>query len=182
LLILEAMDLEQARLGLSVDIGKAAHAAYALELCERLLPVRHPEPAVFDWLQEFLDRLEAGKATAERLRIFELGLLTKLGYGPTLDRCAACGREPEADQPMRWRSSQGGALCGSCGHRGDLLTVPVRRALVMLAQTPLSQADQLALDADTNAGCRRALLDLVRDHADGQLRSLVFIEKMGGRV
>jgi DNA repair protein RecO (recombination protein O) len=182
LLLLESMDVARARLGLSGDIGKAAHAAYALELCERLLPVRHPEPAIFDWLEEFLDRVEAGKATAERLRVFELGLLIRLGYGPTLDRCAVCGWEMAVDQMMRWQPARGGAVCSGCSPRGDLLTASVRRALVALARTPLSDADQLGLDADTNAGCRRALLDLVRDHADGPLRSLVFIEKMGGRV
>lgn len=182
LLVLEGMDVARARLGLSADLGKAAHAAYALELCERLLPIRHPEPAIFDWLEEFLDRLEAGRATAERLRVFELGLLTKLGYGPAIDRCATCGREIVTDQSVRWHPSKGGAVCGGCVARGDLLTPAVRRALLALACTPLSDADQLALDADTNAGCRRALLDLVREHADGPLRSLIFIEKMGGHV
>ncbi len=182
LLLLEGMDVTRARLGLSADIGKTAHAAYALELCERLLPIRHPEPAIFDWLEEFLDRVEAGKATAERLRVFELGLLTKLGYGPTLDRCVVCGRDAAVDETMRWHPARGGAVCNGCSPRGDVLTASVRRALVALARTSMSDADRLALDADTNAGCRRALLDLVRDHADGPLRSLVFIEKMGGRV
>jgi DNA repair protein RecO (recombination protein O) len=182
LLLLEGMDVARARLGLSGDIGKAAHAAYALELCERLLPVRHPEPAIFDWLEEFLDRVESGKAKAERLRVFELGLLTQLGYGPTLDRCVVCGREAPVDETMRWHPARGGAVCNSCGPRGDLLPASVRRALVALARTSLCDADTLALDADTNAGCRRALLDLIRDHSDGPLRSLVFIEKMGGRV
>ncbi len=182
LLILEGLDVTQARLGLAADLGKTAHAAYALELCERLLPARHPEPAVFDWLAEFLDRLEAGRATAERLRVFELGLLAKLGYGPTLDRCAVCGREDLTDQTMRWHPTRGGAVCSGCAPRGDLLTAPVRRALLSLGRMSLSEADELVLDRDTGAGCRRALLELVRDHADAPLRSLVFIEKMGGRV
>jgi DNA repair protein RecO (recombination protein O) len=92
LLLLEDFDVQEARLGLAGDMGKTAHAAYALELCDRLCPPRHAEPAVFDWLQEFLHRLEAGRASAERLRVFELGLLDRLGFSPALDRCAVCGR------------------------------------------------------------------------------------------
>ena len=81
LLLLEEFDVQEARLGLAGDLGKTAHAAYALELCDRLCPSRHAEPAVFDWLREFLLRLEAGRASAERLRVFELGLLPAWGWG-----------------------------------------------------------------------------------------------------
>jgi len=36
LLLLEEFDVQEARLGLMGDLGKTAHAAYALELCDRL--------------------------------------------------------------------------------------------------------------------------------------------------
>jgi hypothetical protein len=44
----------------------------------------------------------------------------------------------------------------------------------------LDDAEALTLDRETNAGCRRAILGLVRTHIAGPLRSLDFIEKMGG--
>jgi hypothetical protein len=44
----------------------------------------------------------------------------------------------------------------------------------------LEGADSVSLDRETNAGCRRAILGLVRTHISGPLRSLDFIEKMGG--
>jgi hypothetical protein len=44
----------------------------------------------------------------------------------------------------------------------------------------LAEAETAALDRETNAGCRRAILGLVRTHISGPLRSLDFIEKMGG--
>ena len=49
------------------------------------------EPAVFHWLDEFLARVEVTGATSERLRVFELGLLARLGTGPSFD-CVSCGR------------------------------------------------------------------------------------------
>ena len=69
LLLLEEFEVAEARLGLAGDLGKTAHAAYALEMCDRLCPARHAEPAAFDWLREFLLRLETGRASAERLRV-----------------------------------------------------------------------------------------------------------------
>ena len=108
LLLLEEFDVQEARLGLAGDMGKTTHAAYALELCDRLCPSRHAEPAVFDWLREFLLRLEAGRASAERLRVFELGLLARLGLGPALDRCAVCGRSDLGGENTRWHPERGG--------------------------------------------------------------------------
>jgi len=180
LLLLEEFDVREARLGLAGDMGKTAHAAYALELCDRLCPPRHAEPAVFDWLREFLLRLEAGRASAERLRVFELGLLGRLGLSPALDRCAVCGRSDLGEENTRWHPEQGGVLCASCARRGDILSATTRQVLARLSRMSLDDAEAASLDRDTNAGCRRAILGLVRTHIAGPLRSLDFIEKMGG--
>jgi DNA repair protein RecO (recombination protein O) len=180
LLLLEEFDVEEARLGLAGDMGKTAHAAYVLELCDRLCPPRHAEPAAFDWLREFLLRLERGRASAERLRVFELGLLARLGLGPALDRCAVCGRGDLGDETLRWHPERGGVVCTSCAQRGDVLTARTRQALDRLARMSLDDAETATLDRETNAGCRRAILGLVRTHIAGPLRSLEFIEKMGG--
>ena len=180
LLLLEEFDVQEARLGLAGDMGKTAHAAYVLELCDRLCPPRHAEPAVFDWLREFLLRLEGGRASVERLRVFELGLFARLGLGPALDRCAACGRRAFGEESARWHPEQGGVLCASCARQGDLLTATTRQALARLARMSLADAEAATLDLETNAGCRRAILGLVRTHISGPLRSLDFIEKMGG--
>ena len=180
LLLLEEFDVVQARLGLAGDMGKTAHAAYALEMCDRLCPPRHAEPAAFEWLREFLLRLEAGRASAERLRVFELGLLARLGLAPALDRCAICDRSDLGEENTRWHPDQGGVQCASCAHRGDILTAQTRRALARLARMSLEDVESVSLDRETNAGCRRAILGLLRTHIAGPLRSLDFIEKMGG--
>jgi DNA repair protein RecO (recombination protein O) len=180
LLLLEEFDVGEARLGLAGDMGKTAHAAYALELCDRLCAPRHAELAAFDWLREFLLRLEKGRASAERLRVFELGLLARLGLGPALDRCAVCGRGDLGKEKVRWQAEQGGVLCASCAQRGDVLTAQTRRALTGLAGMSFEDAETVTLDRATNAECRRAVLGLVRTHISGPLRSLDFIEKMGG--
>src|SRR5437667_11786158 len=49
---LEAFDVAEARIGLGEDLARTAHAAYALELCDRLCAPRQPEAAIYDWLAE----------------------------------------------------------------------------------------------------------------------------------
>lgn len=176
---LDGFEVRQSRLGLAADIARTAHASYAIELCDRLCGPRHPEPAVFDWLEEFLARVEGGGATLERLRVFELGLLGRLGFGASFD-CVACGRAEEdlGDESTRWHPERGGVVCRSCVRSGAVLIAETRRALVRLAGLTLAEADSVTLDRDLNAGCRQAIRELITFHVPGPLKSLEFIEKM----
>ena len=79
LLTLESFDVRQSYASLSSDLARMAHAAYAAELVSKLCAPRQPEIEVYDWLQGFLAALDGHGATAERLRVFELGLLARLG-------------------------------------------------------------------------------------------------------
>jgi len=178
LMVLESFDTRDDRAGLATDLAKTAHAAYAIELCDRLCPPRQPERAVFALLDEFLTRLEVGRATAERLRVFELGILGGLGIGPSLDRCVVCGKGDLGGDDVRWHPDRGGVICRNCSGRGDLMSGSIRQALERLARTRLADADSLVLDRDVGAGCRRSMLALLREHVHGPLRSLDFIEKM----
>jgi DNA repair protein RecO (recombination protein O) len=180
LLALETFDVYADHPLLATDVAKTAHAAYALELCDRLCPARHPDYPVFDWLEEVLARLNEGRATAERLRVFELGLLRRLGIGPSFDRCMSCGRVDLAEENVRFHPAAGGIYCSNCANRGDILIGQVRQALHGLANMTLSDADSVSLDRDVAGGCRRTVLALLREHVHGPLRSLDFIEKMSG--
>jgi DNA repair protein RecO (recombination protein O) len=180
LMMLEGFDAGVDRPSFATDLAKSAHAAYALELCDRLCPTRHPEPAVFRWLEELLSRLDGGVATAERLRVFELGLLRALGMGPSINRCAACGRNDLGDETTRWLPHAGGVFCQRCAKIGDLVTAATRNALEALSAATLAEADVISLGKGVATECRRAVLALIREHVHGPLRSLDFIEKMSG--
>ena len=182
LMVLESFEAADDRSALGLDVAKAAHAAYAVELCDRLCPAREPEKAVFTWLDEFLTRLGAGVATAERVRVFELGLLRRLGIGPSVDRCVVCGRSDLGSEDVRWYPSRGGTVCRTCGPTGDLISGQVRGELERLTRTSLADADTIVLERDLGANCRRAILALIREYVHGPLRSLEFIEKMSGAM
>jgi DNA repair protein RecO (recombination protein O) len=182
LMILESFDARDDRAGLATDVAKTAHAAYAIELCDRLCPPRQAEASVFAWLDEFLTRLTTGSATAERLRVFELGLLRGLGIGPSIDRCVVCDRSELGDEDVRWHPERGGVVCRNCTSHGALISGNTRQQLERLATTQLADADGVVLARDVGVGCRRAVLALLREHVHGPLRSLDFIEKMSGNM
>ena len=119
------------------DVARMAHAAYAAELVGKLCAPRQVEAASTTGWRAFLGLLDATGASAERLRVFELGLLGRLGFGPVVDglrrvrrRNVAAGRPSS----YRWDPDRGGAVCTGCARGGPAACAPaVRAALVRLA-------------------------------------------------
>jgi DNA repair protein RecO (recombination protein O) len=182
LLTLESFDVTASHGSFGTDVARMAHAAYVLELVSKLCAPRQVELGVFDWLATFLDLLDAEGASAERLRVFELGLLGRLGFGPVVARCAVCGGERSGPEPVdyRWDPDRGGTVCARCGRTGRPIRPEVRTTLARLVELPLAAAKAEALPPDINRGCREALLEIVKHHISGPLHSLEFIAKLGG--
>lgn len=178
LLGLERFEGRRAASGLSADVGRMAHAGYVLELVTKLCPPRQAEPRVFDLLDVMLLRLEEQGASAERLRVFELGLLGRVGLAPVLDSCVACGRTDLGSEETRWSPERGGTVCRGCGRTGRPMRASVRAALARLAATPIEEVELERLAKDINVACREAILELVRLHVAGPLRSVEFITKL----
>jgi DNA repair protein RecO (recombination protein O) len=189
LLTLERFDLQESYGSFSADVACMAHAAYVAELVSKLCAPRQAEIDVYDWLHAFLAELDRGGASAERLRVFELGLLRRLGFAPMVATCAVCGgsRFPAgassaAEVVFRWDPGRGGAICAACGQRGRPIRAIVRQAMERLGATDFSTGAAERLPADVNRGCRDAILEVVKLHITGPLHSVEFIAKLGGQV
>jgi DNA repair protein RecO (recombination protein O) len=176
LLTLESFDATAQHAALGTDVARMAHAAYAAELVTKLCAPRQVEGAVYDWLVEFLACLDVEGASAERLRVFELGLLNGLGFGPVVDRCVVCG--DAAARAYRWDPDRGGAVCAGCARGGRPIGAEVRTALARLAGVPLRDAGGETLPNDVNRDCREALLEIISHHVSGPLKSVEFIAKL----
>ncbi|HEY0420849.1 MAG TPA: DNA repair protein RecO [Acetobacteraceae bacterium] len=73
-------------------------------VAEGALPERQPHPRVFDLLLHLLARLPNGPSELPALIRWEAALLTDLGYGLDLSRCAATG----ATERLSWVSPKSG--------------------------------------------------------------------------
>ena len=189
LLTLERFDLHESHGSFATDIARMAHAAYVAELVSKLCAPRQVELEVYDWLLAFLGALDRHGASAERLRVFELGLLGRLGFGPMVETCAVCGGAQHAatggddEVAYRWDPDRGGAVCGACGRRGRPIRAVVRRALARLAAEPGRRAARSSrcpptstAAAATRSSRSSSFTSMVR------CISLDFIAKMGGHV
>jgi DNA repair protein RecO (recombination protein O) len=184
LLTLETFEVTKTFPSLGSEVERIGHAAYAAELVAKLCAPRQAEPAIFDFAIAFLEGLDAAGPGERRLRIFELGLLQRLGFAPALDACATCGRRDLSTGDtidVRFVPDQGGVVCRSCVTRGRPMRPSVRVALAALARASLDEDVAVAaageVPADVARGCREALHELIAGHLSAPLRSLEFLAK-----
>jgi len=175
---LDSFDASASWPGILADLGKIAHAGYAAELLEALTPMRQADASLFAFALDFVRTLDAGVASAELLRVFELALLDHLGLRPMLTQCVVCGRAA-ADAPgQRLDPQRGGIVCGRCHGAGPLVDAEARHTLVLAQSASLAEAKNLTLAPAGQRGAREALQALLTQHAGRALRSVEFIEKL----
>ena len=79
--------------GLAADLPRGAAAAVVVEVADKVLEERHPQPELFEVVVGALDHLSQPWVSA-RLELcdFLMRVLGELGYTPALADCARCGK------------------------------------------------------------------------------------------
>lgn len=120
---LEADDLRAGRLMDDAAALDAASAACAL--ASLALPEREPHPAVYEGLDALLAGLESTELWPALLVKWEAGLLSDLGYGLDLARCAVTGaREGLTHVSPKSGRAVAGESEEAAPYRGKLLVLP----------------------------------------------------------
>ena len=89
---------------------------YVAELLSDLTEVYDPHPPLFDEALATLEALGTGMiAVGMRLARFELVMWRELGFGPAVERCAACAG-PLAPPGLAFSATAGGVLCSERQH------------------------------------------------------------------
>ena len=181
---LDAFEVRRDLSALAQDLGRFAHASYAVELIRELCPPHQVHEGIHDLGAWFLGTLGEGEPRTELLRCFELKLLAELGFAPALDRCAACGGA-DLDYPGQvFDLRRGGVVCRACvragrGAGGVILLPPSARVALCRAQSAsLAEAPCLRFEPDDNAVARDVALAVVTDHVGKPLRSIEFLRKL----
>jgi len=176
---LQEAELIDLRSGLRKDVGALALAAYGCELVEGLLGEEQPQADVFDLLQAFLDHLAKNGLSLEARLLFELRLLTLVGYAPHFLHCAACNAALDGEQAA-FSASAGGCLCEGCAPPNIPLWVSVMTfgTLARSLQAPLTLFEGFRFSERTLNEGGAVLADALRQHLNRPPKSLAFMEQM----
>ncbi|MDY7033161.1 MAG: DNA repair protein RecO [Thermodesulfobacteriota bacterium] len=104
------------------DIQKMAYGSYFIELIDEFIGEREKNEAVFSLLVDSLSLMNSKKIDKEIARIFEIRLLSLVGYQPQLEGCVDCGRKLSPEERFWFGPRRGGILCDGCSHGHERLS------------------------------------------------------------
>jgi DNA repair protein RecO (recombination protein O) len=183
--------------GLAADLPRAAAAAVVVEVADKVLEERHPQPELFEMIVSALGHLSDLEINPRmELSDFLMRVLVELGYAPALGECARCGRPlssgeqgPEVSPAqssgaaigLGFSPLAGGVICADC-NRADSPSPPIStRAVKILRVCAAGDRDlffRLRLDEADLAALEGALEAQLEHHLDRQLKSIDFARKV----
>jgi DNA repair protein RecO (recombination protein O) len=178
---IDASELKNPFTGLRQDLARLGYASLGAELVLELAPERDADPALFALLSQYLNRLETGDDPEALSLLFEARVLNLSGFGPNLQRCARCGREPVPPGPWSFSVSQAALLCPA--HGSGTRVFPLSPGTILLLRQvqrlPLEKLWRLRFHPKSRAECRPLLLGLIRHHLEKDLKSLTVLRQIG---
>lgn len=159
--------------GIRRDLARIAHAGYACEVIDRLLPDALANPRLYRLLQSYLEHLDSSPAISDDLRFFQVNLLNILGYRPSLNNCSHCGAPSDGDA---FFSTFGELLCAACRGGGKGIGAETLAILGRALTT-----GRFGVIRFPNASLMQAggLLDAaIASHLNRPLHSLTFINSI----
>ncbi len=160
------------------DWEKLRPALYAADLVDALMAESDPQARVFSLLGRLLTSIAMpGKPGIEvLLRVFEVQLLTLVGYEPLLQQCVVCHRP--ASETGALSPGLGGYLCAACEHEvSDARRVsPATLRLLHRAVTlQWTTAARLHLSSAQHQELKQVLHDMLNGHVRKEVKSYRFL-------
>jgi len=166
------------------DLKKIYYGNYYLELMNEMANEREANPEAFDLLLSFLTDLDQMAPEEDRLRMYEIRMLSLFGYRPHLIRCGLCKRDWEELQevPSVFFSFEKGTLvCDRCSKNGEKLvslSLGTARLIDQIAQADLCKLNRLRFTAQALAESRGLLPRFLSHQLGKELKSLKALKEM----
>jgi DNA repair protein RecO (recombination protein O) len=160
------------------DLKKIYYGNYYLELINEMASEREANPEAFDLLLSFLTDLDSMDPVEERLRMFEIRMLSLFGYRPNLTKCGLCkcSWEDLMDGPTVFFSFEKGTLvCGRCSKNGERVipcSLGTARLIDQIAQVDLVKLNRLKFTAQALAESRGLLPRFISHQLGKELKAL----------
>jgi DNA repair protein RecO (recombination protein O) len=165
------------------DLKKIFYGNYFLELVNEMTKERETNREAFDLLLSFLSILNEMEAEEERLRAFEIRMLSLFGYQPNMEKCDLCkkGWEDLQAVPVFFSIEKGTLVCERCS-KGSSKLVPLSlgtaRLIESISQMELSKIHRLRFTSQALSESRELLPSFITYQLGKELKSLKALNSM----
>lgn len=160
------------------DIEKTAFAAYVVELADKVLEPREPNPYFFEQTLASIQHINKGKDLDIVARIFEMKVFQAAGYKPNLHKCTVCGSE---DSFVGFSVYHGGFICDE--HEHDIenyikLQSHTIKLLRIFEQIDLRRLGDINVKPSTKSQLQLVTRSFYDEYINSNLKSRHFLDQM----
>lgn len=169
--IINQVSVRDPHAGMRSELDRVTAASTMAEGVDAVAQENESSVALFELLSAGLSVLDHGPAHADLVSAFLLKLAGAIGLSPSLDVCAACGRDTGLD---RFSFGAGGVVCATCRPEG---AVRLRSGLTpYLAALATSDLDDLpAADPAFSGEAMGVVRRFMEFHLERRLSSLAIL-------
>ena len=164
------------------DLLLAAYASYTIELLDKGTDEKKRNPFLFELLYQTLKYYGEGYDPKIIKNIFEVKMLSVLGYRLVLDGCAHCGN---SDVPYFFSIKEGGLLCHNCLHHDPhhiKVSPATLRLLRLFAMLDIHRIGSISVKETTKKELELCISSYYDEYTGLYLKSKKFlqqVEKLG---
>ncbi|WP_246940443.1 DNA repair protein RecO [Bacillus pinisoli] len=160
------------------DIIATAYASYVVELTDKGVDEKTPNPYLFELLYQTLNYMNEGLDLEILKMIYELKMLQVIGLYPHLSSCVSCG---ETEGAFSFSISEGGFLCHHCSgkDRNRIQISPATVRLLRLFYTfDLKRLGNISVKDETKAELKTVISRFYDEYSGLMLKSKRFLTQL----
>ncbi len=176
--LLRETNIVRSHYRLQENLPRLFAALYMAELIQELTGFEDKKPEVLLLFLKQLEMLQQGEEIEKVTHIFEIRLLTLLGYCPQLDKCLFCSTAPLAPK-VGFSHSMGGIICPTCYKKkrppSSFISMGSVNFLRQAVKLHLSKTPRLQLTASSKKELQSLLYSFIVYHLEKKIHSYRFL-------
>lgn len=165
------------------DFERLSRGLYIVELIDLVLKERQRNKNIFDLMTRIISSIEASglERIDALLRIFEIRILSLIGYRPRLDQCVKCNHLVQDKDIFNFSYLFGGILCDRCSKDSqDVLKITpgvlnfIKKAMVV----DLERVTRLKLNLELNRELSRLINTYIEVHLGRSPKAYKFLNQL----
>ncbi|MFZ3588190.1 DNA repair protein RecO [Bacillus sp. DJP31] len=160
------------------DIFATAYASYIIELTDKALEEKKPNPYLFELLYQTLHLINEGMDLEILTMIYELKMLQIIGLYPHLSSCVSCSR---TEGKFSFSVQEGGFLCHLCvgkDPRSLLITPATVRLLRLFYSFDLNRLGTISVKPETKQELKLVITRFYDEYSGLMLKSKKFLSQL----
>ena len=170
--------------GIREDIERIAFGSSFLELLDNLVGEGQKNLKAYILLLRFLNALNGSTNFERSMPLYELRLVSILGYRPHLNACVICQSRVDEDKRVLFSPSKGGVVCMRCEEgAGALKTLSVETIKTFNASLKVEseKLKTISLSHEGASESKEALRAFITYQLGKRLKSWGFLDEVTGK-